>query len=61
MSTRIEFKCDFCGKKLTDESVNPDCMGYCRVEDSWTNNLRKNIDGPHICETCSSHQKPTKE
>jgi len=58
LTIRQEWFCDFCGKKLTDCSINPDHMGYCHTyvgaSDGWTNCFRQcsKPDGPHICETC---------
>ena len=60
MSAKIDFDCNFCGRRLVDKSVNEEFKGFCIDPDEIprgsvaTNNLRVNIDGPHICLTCLS-------
>ena len=53
MSTGID-KCDFCGDEIISGSVNSETMGYTIAGGVFTNDLRLNNEGPHICAGCVS-------
>jgi len=60
MSSKTEFKCDFCGNHLVAKGTNPDKVGWCLSTDTvnkieFTNNLHRKLNGPHICEDCVEH------
>jgi hypothetical protein len=54
MSAQIQYRCDFCSKNIITNSINFDHTGFCLTKDKkeFTNDLRCNIDGPHICMSC---------
>lgn len=57
MSSTIKFYCNFCGKQIISNSTDEDTMGWCQPpgwvnEGCFSNDLRSNVEGPHICQTC---------
>jgi len=57
MTAKIEYKCNFCGREIITNYSERNFQGFCGIQlcgsvDSFSNDLEKNIQGPHICRIC---------
>ena len=57
MSSKTDFKCDFCQREIVKATKNG-LRGYCAVQSGivsqviWSSNPYDRINGPHICSDC---------
>lgn len=54
MTSKIKFACDFCNQEIVNKTNSNVGSGFCKdsMLRMWSDNLKSNVSGPHICFSC---------